>query len=61
LRCQVVKTVEHDAKVIDHWIDSITALHRTQPPPNVHYSRFCCTVAMQGLYDFWKSWKYTGI
>jgi len=37
---QVVKTVEHDAKELDHWSDSITALHRTQPPPNVHYMRF---------------------
>jgi len=43
---QVVKTVEHDPKVLDHWIESITALHRTQPPPNVHYSRFCCIVAL---------------
>jgi len=35
----VVKTIEHDPKVVEHWMDSITALHRTQPPPNVHYSR----------------------
>lgn len=36
---EVVKTVECDPKVIEHWMDSITALHRTQPPPTVHYSR----------------------
>jgi len=41
-----VKTVEHDpdGKVLEHWVESITALHRLQPPPNVHYSRFCCSV-----------------
>ncbi|XP_062616222.1 intraflagellar transport protein 46 homolog isoform X1 [Saccostrea cucullata] len=38
----VVKSIdnaEKNPKQIESWIESIRELHRTQPPPNVHYSK----------------------
>ncbi|XP_035224610.1 intraflagellar transport protein 46 homolog [Stegodyphus dumicola] len=38
-----VKTLENAdkrPKEIDAWINSISNLHRSKPPPTVHYSRF---------------------
>ncbi|XP_022326532.2 intraflagellar transport protein 46 homolog isoform X1 [Crassostrea virginica] len=38
----VVKSIDYaekNPKQIESWIDSIKELHRTQPPPNVHYSK----------------------
>ncbi|XP_070202233.1 intraflagellar transport protein 46 homolog isoform X1 [Littorina saxatilis] len=38
----VVKSLdsaEKNPKAIDNWIESIRELHRSKPPPNVHYSR----------------------
>lgn len=40
---QTVKTVdssETNTKAIDSWIKSIADLHRTQPAPTVHYSKY---------------------
>ncbi len=39
---QKVKSIaeaEKSPKAIDNWIDSITDLHRSKPPPNVHYTK----------------------
>ena len=39
---QVVKSLESaekNPKAIENWIESIRDLHRSKPPPNVHYSR----------------------
>ncbi|CAL1590069.1 unnamed protein product [Knipowitschia caucasica] len=30
---------ESNTRPVDHWSDSITALHRSKPPPTVHFSR----------------------
>ena len=43
LSVQMVKTVdnsENNTKAIDSWIKSIADLHRTQPAPTVHYSKY---------------------
>jgi len=40
---QTVKTVdnsENNTKAIDSWVKSIADLHRTQPAPTVHYSKY---------------------
>ena len=40
---QTVKTVdssENNTKAIDSWIKNIADLHRTQPAPTVHYSKY---------------------
>ena len=40
---QTVKTIdssENSTKAIDSWIKNIADLHRTQPAPTVHYSKY---------------------
>ena len=34
-----LESAEKNPKAIDNWIESIRDLHRTKPPPNVHYSK----------------------
>ncbi|XP_064651256.1 intraflagellar transport protein 46 homolog isoform X3 [Lineus longissimus] len=34
-----VENAEKNPKAIDSWIESITELHRSKPPPNVHYTK----------------------
>ncbi|XP_071175924.1 intraflagellar transport protein 46 homolog isoform X2 [Mytilus galloprovincialis] len=34
-----LESAERNPKAIDNWIESIRDLHRTKPPPNVHYSK----------------------
>lgn len=34
-----LESAENNPKAIDNWIESIRDLHRTKPPPNVHYSK----------------------
>ena len=39
---QAVKTVdnaEKNGKVIEKWVRDISELHRSKPPPTVHYSK----------------------
>lgn len=39
---QVIRSIENaerNPRDIENWINSITELHRTKPPPTVHYSR----------------------
>ena len=42
LKAMVVRSVddaEKNPKAIDNWIESISELHRSRPPPNVHYTK----------------------
>ena len=34
-----IKNAEQSPKAIDNWIESINELHRTKPPPSVHYNK----------------------
>ncbi|XP_076457673.1 intraflagellar transport protein 46 homolog isoform X2 [Babylonia areolata] len=34
-----LESAEKNPKAIENWIESIRDLHRSKPPPNVHYSR----------------------
>ena len=37
---KTVDNSENNTKAIDSWIKSIADLHRTQPAPTVHYSKY---------------------
>ncbi|ELU06595.1 hypothetical protein CAPTEDRAFT_181738 [Capitella teleta] len=34
-----IENAERNPKAVDNWIDSISELHRSKPPPNVHYTK----------------------
>uniref|UniRef100_H2YTM0 Intraflagellar transport protein 46 homolog n=1 Tax=Ciona savignyi TaxID=51511 RepID=H2YTM0_CIOSA len=39
MQVRSVKDADRNPKAIDSWIDSMAELHRSKPPPNVHYSK----------------------
>jgi intraflagellar transport protein 46 len=38
-----VEGAEKNTKAIDRWIKDISDLHRSKPPPTVHYSKYVST------------------
>ena len=65
LLVQTVKTVdssENNTKAIDSWIKSIADLHRTQPAPTVHYSKYVLLLITDHLcfnswfFRLWHCW-----
>jgi len=49
LLLQTVKTLdssENRTRAIDSWVKSIADLHRTQPAPTVHYSKYVPSVEL---------------
>ena len=39
MKVRNIKDADHNSKAIDSWIDSISELHRNNPPPSVHYNK----------------------
>nr|CAB3255368.1 intraflagellar transport protein 46 homolog [Phallusia mammillata] len=39
MQVRSVKDADRNPKAIDAWVDSINDLHRSKPPPNVHYTK----------------------
>ncbi|KAK2153568.1 hypothetical protein LSH36_292g01015 [Paralvinella palmiformis] len=39
VKVKSIENAEKDPKAIDNWIQSIGDLHRSKPPPNVHYTK----------------------
>ncbi|XP_062894243.1 intraflagellar transport protein 46 homolog isoform X2 [Mobula hypostoma] len=39
LKVKSLENVEKNPKVLDNWIESISELHRSKPPANVHYTK----------------------